>query len=108
MSEYVLVLTTTDSDEAAREIADTLVRERLAACVKIAGPVRSTYWWKDEIETAVEWQCWAKTRWDRYQQVEDAIRRLHSYEVPEILALPVQGGYSDYLEWVDLTLAGEG
>ena len=107
MDEYVLVLTSTDSLEAARKIAEELVGNRLAASAKVAGPVTSTYWWEGEIVSAQEWQCWAKTRMDRYRQVEDAIHRLHSYEVPEILAIPIHAGSGRYLAWLDRALAGE-
>ena len=107
MDEYVLVLTSTDSVEAAREIADNLVGNRLAASAKIAGPVISTYWWKGEVVSAQEWQCWVKTRFDRYRLVEEAIQRLHPYEVPEIIAIPIRAASGRYLAWLDRALAGE-
>ena len=107
MEEYVLVLTSTDSVEAARKIADSLVGDRLAASAKIAGPVSSTYWWDGEVVSAQEWQCWVKTRMDRYRQVEEVIRRLHPYEVPEIIAIPIRAGSGRYLAWLDGALAGE-
>lgn len=107
MEEYVLVLTSTDSIEAARAIVDSLVGDRLAASAKIAGPVSSTYWWDGEIVRAQEWQCWVKTRMDRYGQVEETIHRLHPYEVPEIIAIPIRAGSGRYLAWLDQALAGE-
>jgi len=101
MAEYLQVLTTVERQEEAEGIATELVERRLAACVQIVGPIASTYRWKGEVETAEEWQCWIKTRRDLYGQVERTIRRLHSYELPEIIAMPIVEGSADYLEWVE-------
>ena len=101
MAEYIQVLTTTERREDAERIAQSLVQERLAACVQIVGPIQSTYRWQGAIETAQEWQCLAKTRRDLYAEVEQAIRQLHPYEVPEILALPVLDGSASYLAWLE-------
>ena len=101
MPESVQVLTTVEKREEAETIARSLVEKRLAACVQIIGPITSTYRWKGEIETAEEWQCLVKTRRELYPQVERAIRRLHSYEVPEIIATPIVAASADYLEWLD-------
>ena len=102
MSEYCQVVTTIDSREDAERIARELVQRRLAACVQIVGPIRSIYRWQGKIETAEEWQCWAKTRRELYEPIEQAIRRLHSYDVPEILAIPIVVGSADYLAWLDV------
>jgi periplasmic divalent cation tolerance protein len=101
MSDYIQVVTMTGTRDDAQRIACALVEERLAACVQVAGPVVSTYRWKGRIETSEEWQCWAKTRQSLYERVEQAIRRLHPYEVPEILALPILAGSASYLAWLD-------
>ena len=101
MPEYIQVLTTVEHREDAERIARTLVEERLAACVQVLGPITSTYCWHSAIETAEEWQCWAKTRRELYGGVEAAIRREHPYEVPEILATAVLAGGKDYLAWID-------
>jgi periplasmic divalent cation tolerance protein len=101
MLDYIQVVTTTEHREDAERIARTLVEERLAACVQVVGPISSTYRWRGTIETAQEWQCWAKSRCDLYDQIEQAIRRLHPYEVPEILAVPVLAGSASYLAWLD-------
>jgi periplasmic divalent cation tolerance protein len=100
MTDYVQVLTTVGSEEEARRICDTLVEHRLAACVQVAGPVSSTYRWRGEIEREREWQCLAKTEAGRYEEVEAAIRREHSYEEPEIVAIPVLAGSRGYLAWI--------
>jgi periplasmic divalent cation tolerance protein len=68
--------------------------------VQIVGPITSTYRWQGKIETSEEWQCWAKSRGELYAQIEQAIRRLHPYEVPEILAVPVVAGSDSYLKWL--------
>ena len=80
----------------------------MAACVQVAGPITSTYRWQGKIETAQEWQCWAKSRREFYDEIQQAIRRLHPYEVPEILALPVLAGSVDYLAWLEGEVMGEG
>jgi periplasmic divalent cation tolerance protein len=106
MPEYIQVLTTTANRTDADRIARTLVQERLAACVQVAGPITSTYRWQGRIETAEEWQCRAKSRRDLFDRIEAAIRQLHPYEVPEILAISVLAGGTDYLAWIDGELAG--
>lgn len=93
-------MTTTDSKEDATRIADVLVRRRLAGCVQVIGPITSTYWWNDAVETAEEWLCLIKTAGGRYEELERAIREVHSYDVPEILAMPVVAGNGDYLSWL--------
>ena len=99
-SECVQVLTTAGSEEEAELIASTLVERRLAACVQVLGPVVSRYRWQGEVEQAREWQCLAKTTATVYPEVEAAIRELHSYEEPEILAIPVLAGSPGYLAWI--------
>jgi periplasmic divalent cation tolerance protein len=108
MSDYIQVVTTTERREDADRIARTLVDERLAACVQVVGPISSVYRWRGVIETAQEWQCWAKSRRDLYEQIEQAIRRIHPYEVPEILAVPVLCGSAGYLAWLEGETRGEG
>ena len=96
----IQVVTTAASLDEARRIAAALVERRLAACVQIVGPIESVYRWKEKIETATEWQCQIKTRQSKFSAVEAAICALHSYEVPEILALPISDGNSAYLRWL--------
>jgi periplasmic divalent cation tolerance protein len=101
MSKYIQVITTTDSREAAKKIAETLVKEKLAACVQVSGPISSTYEWQGKIENAEEWVCVIKTRESFYGKVEEAIKTVHTYEVPEIIALPITAGNPAYLAWID-------
>jgi periplasmic divalent cation tolerance protein len=101
MSDYLQVVTTTASHEMAQSIARVLVQRRLAACVQVSGPIDSVYRWQNQIESSQEWVCSAKTRADRFDEVERAIRELHSYDTPEIIAVPIVAGSTDYLAWVD-------
>ncbi len=104
MEEYLQVITTTEMPDDARRIARTLVEKRLAACAQVIGPLHSTYWWQDKVEEAQEYLCLIKTRRDRFEQVAAAIRAVHPYEVPEILAVPVAAGSRDYLAWLDAAI----
>ena len=101
MSTYLQVMTTTETREDARTVARSLVEQRLAACVQIIGPITSTYWWKDEITEDQEYLCLVKTTHAAYHAVEAAIKAVHPYDVPEIMAMPVAAGSSEYLEWLD-------
>ena len=64
------------------------------------GPIVSTYWWKDNIETAEEWLCVIKSKKDVYEELEKSIKEIHTYETPEIFALPVVAGSKEYLKWL--------
>ena len=105
MAEYIQVVTTVEQKQDAQAIARALVQQRLAACVQVLGPIASTYRWQGKIETAEEWQCWAKTRRELYEPIEQAIREVHPYEVPEILAVPILAGSQSYLAWLDEEVA---
>jgi len=104
MAEYVQVLTTAGSEEEAERIGTALLERRLAACVQALGPITSRYRWQGKLEEASEWQCLAKTEASLYEEVEAAIRAVHSYEEPEILAIPVLAGSRGYLDWVSASL----
>ena len=105
MEMFIQVITATDKREDAERIARSLVEARLAGCVQIAGPVKSVYRWKGKIETAGEWLCLIKSREDLYGAIEQAIRSLHPYETPEIIAVPITAGSRDYLDWLNGELA---
>ncbi len=104
MPDPIQVLTTTASREDAERIARALVEGRLAACVQLVGPISSTYRWQGAIEISQEWLCLIKSRQDLYAELEAAVRRLHPYEVPEILAQPIVAGHPAYLAWLDAQL----
>ncbi|TQM84731.1 periplasmic divalent cation tolerance protein [Saccharothrix saharensis] len=97
---HVVVITTTDSEDAAGTLAKAIVEARLAACVQVSGPVRSVYRWDGEVHDDREWQLWIKTAYDRVDELTEFVEARHSYDVPEVLALPVLGGNADYLAWV--------
>jgi periplasmic divalent cation tolerance protein len=108
MSDFIQVTTAIDSEEGAQKIARTLVEKHLAACVHVAGPVTSTYWWQGKMEIEKEWTCAAKTRKELYGDVEEAIRAVHPYDEPEIIALPIVDGSQSYLAWIKAETAGMG
>jgi periplasmic divalent cation tolerance protein len=101
MSDLVQVLTTAGSEEEAGLIAGVLVERRLAACVQVVGPITSRYRWQGAVEEAREWQCLVKTTRDAYDAVEAAIREVHSYDEPEIIATPIVAGSAGYLAWIE-------
>ncbi len=100
MAEFITVQTTIDSKEGAQKIAEAIVGKHLAACAQVSGPITSTYWWQGKMEQAEEWICTAKTRSELYNKLEQAIREVHTYDVPEILAVNVVAGNADYLNWI--------
>lgn len=103
MTGNIVVLNTCGSREEAETLARRLVEERLAACVNVLSPVQSFYRWKGVVENASEWLLLIKTSRDRFAALRAALEEAHSYELPEILALPVVDGSPNYLNW----LAGE-
>ncbi|HML18106.1 MAG TPA: divalent-cation tolerance protein CutA [Bryobacteraceae bacterium] len=108
MTDKIVVLTTCDSEQQAEEIARELVQQRLAACVNIVAGARSIYRWKDQIEESREFLLLIKSRRDLVGGLRAAIEKLHSYEVPEVLALAVIDGAPNYLAWLDLELKKDG
>ena len=104
MVEYVQVITVAGSREEAEKISQTVVEKRLAGCAQVLGPITSTYWWKGKIDKAEEWLCLIKSRSDLYEKLESTIRQVHSYEVPEILAMPIANGSRSYLDWLESEL----
>lgn len=107
MSDYIQVFTTAGSLEEAKTIAAAIVEQRLAACVQIMGPIHSTYWWQGQMETDEEYLCLMKTSRKVYRTLEMAIKEVHSYETPEILAMPVVEANQDYLFWLQGELRGQ-
>jgi periplasmic divalent cation tolerance protein len=101
MKEYIQVFTTTKKKEDAEKIAKALTKKRLAGCIQIVGPIVSTYWWKGNMETVREWLCLIKSKKTLYNELEKAIKEVHSYETPEIIAVPIISGSKDYLGWLN-------
>lgn len=100
MTDVILVLTMLPNADAAVEVAKAVVNEKLAACGNILPAVRSIYRWKGKVEDANEVLLLLKTRSEHFDRIRARILELHPYEVPEVLALPVEQGYYPYLEWL--------
>jgi periplasmic divalent cation tolerance protein len=106
MSANIVVLVTCGSAREARRLGTSLVRKRLAACVNmLSSPVRSLYRWKGKVESAKEFLLLIKTTRKIFPALEREIQRLHSYDVPEIIALPIVKGFSAYLKWLENSVA---
>jgi periplasmic divalent cation tolerance protein len=99
-AEYLQVQTTTDSRAEAMDLSRAAVESRLAACAQVAGPVASMYWWDGELERAEEWLVLFKLPADRYEELAAFITERHSYDEPEIVALPIVTGSATYLNWM--------
>jgi periplasmic divalent cation tolerance protein len=100
MTDKRIVLTTAGSEEEARKIARHMVDRQLAACVNIVPQIESIYRWQGKVEEASEWLLLIKTTAERFPAVRDALRELHSYELPECVAIAIEEGSSGYLEWI--------
>jgi periplasmic divalent cation tolerance protein len=98
--EYLQVQTTTDSRAEAMALSHAAVEARLAACAQVAGPVASTYWWEGGIERAEEWLVLLKLPADRLGELTAFLTERHSYDEPEIVALPIVAGSPSYLSWL--------
>lgn len=101
MTDYILVFITVSSEKEGEKIVSTLVKERLAACVNLIEGMRSTFRWKGQISSEQEVLLIAKTRDRLFEQLKKRVTELHSYEVPEILALPILAGFEKYLNWIE-------
>lgn len=98
--EYIQITTTVATREDAERIARSLLEERLAACIQIVGPITSMYRWQGAIERADEYQCQIKTRSAKFGLIEEAISRIHPYEVPEVVAVPIPVCGGAYASWL--------
>lgn len=99
-SDHVIVSSTTDSEDKARELAASAITAKLGACAQIVGPITSVYRWEGSVQTDPEWRVEIKTAADRVTELTEHIKANHSYEVPEIIATPIEGGSAEYLAWV--------
>lgn len=100
MTQACIVLTTAGSQEEARKIARSLVERQIAACVNIVPQIESVYRWQGKVESASEWLLVIKTLEANYSRVCDAIKEIHSYDLPECIKLEISGGSQEYLEWI--------
>jgi periplasmic divalent cation tolerance protein len=108
MTDKILVISTCAAEADAERLARALLDARLAACVNVVPGVRSFYRWKGEIESEAEFMLIIKTSRDLFPALLAEIEKLHPYEVPELLALPVLAGAENYLSWLDANLRGAG
>ena len=100
MATFMQVVTAVDSEEEAERLAHGIAGARLAASVQIVGPIRSFYWWKGDLVDAREWQIQVKTTTERLGEIEAYIKANHSYETPGIMAVEIQWGSREYLDWI--------
>lgn len=100
-TNIVVVLITTHDLTEAQRIAGLLLSERVAACVNIVPAVQSSFWWQGKIDSADESLLVVKTREKLLDELTEIVKKNHSYDVPEIIALPIIGGNEDYLNWID-------
>jgi len=101
---YVIVMVTCASREEARRIAGRLLEKRLVACANILPKIESRFWWKGKLDSAAELLVTMKTVRSNFKKIEAEIKRVHSYEVPEIIAVPIVSGSRDYLDWISRTV----
>jgi periplasmic divalent cation tolerance protein len=106
MTDKIVVLSTAASAEEAEKIARVLVEERLAACVNVLAGARSVYRWKGVVESSAECVLIIKSSRDRFDRLRARLEKLHSYEVPEVVALAIVDGSSNYLNWLEAELGG--
>jgi len=100
----IMIMITSDSEQEAKTIIEKLLKNRLIACGNLIGPISSSFWWKDCIETSKEYLILLKSRKDLFNKIEKEVLRLHSYEVPEMIVFPIIDGSKDYLKWINTSL----
>ena len=97
----VVIFITTGTDEEAQEVAKALLNNRLAACVNIVPKINSLFWWRSKLDSAQESLLIVKSKASLVSEIVRLVKEVHSYETPEIIALPIIGGNPDYLDWID-------
>ncbi|MEM3700776.1 MAG: divalent-cation tolerance protein CutA [Candidatus Bathyarchaeia archaeon] len=102
--DYVIVLVTTANREEAEKISKALLNEKLIACVNIIGSLHSLFWWHEKIEKAEECMLLMKTCSKMFEKITEKVKALHSYEIPEIITIPITKGFKPYLEWLNNSL----
>lgn len=107
MPSYIAVFMTVSDEKEATKIVHSLLKDRLIACANIVGPVSSLFWWKGKIDKASEFLVIMKSRKNLFKKLSERVKELHSYEVPEVIALPVIEGLPSYLNWLGTSLYSE-
>jgi periplasmic divalent cation tolerance protein len=100
MTDHRIVFTTAGSEDEAGKIAHHLVEHQLAACVNIVPRIQSIYRWQGKVESSEEWLLMIKTSVEKFSLVRDAISKLHSYDLPECIAVSIDDGSAEYLRWI--------
>ncbi|MFC1915135.1 divalent-cation tolerance protein CutA [Chloroflexota bacterium] len=100
-SDYIVLFITTGSTEEAQQISRLLLEQRKVACVNTIAKVDSLFWWEDNLDSAQENLLIAKTKASLLAEIINLVKEAHSYDVPEIIALPIVGGNQDYLDWIE-------
>ena len=100
MSTLIEVHVTTAAEEEAIRIGEALIEAKLAACAQVSGPIRSIYVWEGKIESAQEWTCCLKSRKSLFPELVEEVRKNHSYQCPQIVAVPILNANNDYLQWL--------
>ncbi|MFI7617178.1 divalent-cation tolerance protein CutA [Nonomuraea terrae] len=100
MADFLEVRVTVPARDEAERICSAVIARRLAAAVQVVAPITSVYWWRGEINRADEWLLYMITTAQRFDELAACVRELHSYEVPQIVAVPLVIGTADYLEWI--------
>lgn len=106
-TDFVTIFVTCSSKREAELIADSLLKKRLVACANIIDKIESKFWWNGRIDKASEALVVFKTRSNNFKAAEKEVKRLHSYEVPEIIAMPIVSGSGEYLSWIRDNVVGE-
>jgi periplasmic divalent cation tolerance protein len=99
-AEHLIVMTTTDSEDKAGALAAGVVDAKLGACAQVVGPITSVYRWEGAVQTDPEWRIEIKTTSDRAAALVDHIKANHTYDTPEVVAVPITGGSAEYLAWM--------
>ncbi len=103
---HIVVLVTAKDTKQAQKIANGLLQDRLVACVNIVAGVRSMFWWRGKVDSSKEALLVLKTKKALFKKVAAKVKALHSYQVPEIIALPIAAGSGDYLKWINASVRG--
>ena len=106
MTDKIIVFVTCDTQAQAEQIAEAVVKEKLAACVNVLPQIRSCYTWEGKLTWSDEVLCLIKTTRGRFDQLQDRVKALHSYEVPEIAAVSIEDVYDRYAQWIDESVGG--
>jgi periplasmic divalent cation tolerance protein len=101
MAGFIQIITTTSDKKNAERIADTLIEKELAGCVQIIGPVQSTFKWRGKLKKTKEWICFIKTKDIHFSKIENEMKKIHKYSIPELLSFKVNKGNKTYLKWLE-------